>query len=241
VAPIPEPPTPPPADPGQGEWGSQPIYSRADDVAFAKVAAAAAIAADAAGWTHASAHLKHYLGNKGKLLTINADAVLRDVSAANVRANSMAETEIRRIATESTTAAHYDNPVQFQSGWSGFYITRSLSDDWFFAMGGIHLSVTGVVTTRQPAQGAESSVAVEYQVHVHDRYNWDGDKSTEIAGITVSDKQMGALHTAGLAREYDIAGSSAVRRYEGNIPASGPVNLPGAPGGRDGDRSDPTR
>ncbi|WP_433600504.1 hypothetical protein ACQPXH_01165 [Nocardia sp. CA-135953] len=241
MAPIPGPLPAPPADPGQGAWGSQPIYSRADDVAFAKVAAAASVAADAAGWTHASAHLNHYLDNTGKLLTINADAVLRDVSAADTKATSIAETEIRRITTEASAAQNYDNPVQFQSQWSGFYITRALSDDWFFAMGGIHLSATGVVTVRKPAGGAEPSIIAEYKLHVHDRYNWDGDKSTEIAGITVSDKRMGALHTAGLAREYDIAGSSEVRRFDGTVPSNGPVNLPGTPGGRDGDRSDPTR
>ncbi|MDE1671256.1 hypothetical protein [Nocardia gipuzkoensis] len=205
------------------------------------MAAAASVAADAAGWTHASAHLNHYLDNSGKLLTINADAILRDVSAADTKANAIAETEIRRITTEASAAQNYDNPVQFQSQWSGFYITRALSDDWFFAMGGIHLSVTGVVTVHKPAEGAEASITAEYKVHVHDRYNWDGDKGTAIAGVTVSDKSMGALHTAGLAREYDIEGSSAVRRYEGTVPSAGPVNLPGATGGRDGERSDPTR
>ncbi|WP_433523828.1 hypothetical protein ACQPZ2_00750 [Nocardia pseudovaccinii] len=97
------------------------------------------------------------------------------------------------------------------------------------------------MTVHKPAESAEPRIIAEYQLHVHDRYNWDGDKSTEIAGITVSDKRMGALHTAGLAREYDIAGSSGVRRYEGTVPSNGPVNLPGAPGGRDGERSDPTR
>ncbi|MEV6136364.1 hypothetical protein AB0L63_09935 [Nocardia sp. NPDC051990] len=241
MAPIPGPLPPPPDDSGQAAWGSQPIYSRADDVAFAKIAAAASVAADASGWTHASAHLNHYLDNTGKPLTIDADAMLRDVPKANTEANSVAQTEIRRITTDVSAAQNYDNPVQFQSQWSGFYITQALSEDWFFAMGGIQLSVTGVVTVHKPAEGAEPSITVEYKVHVHDRYNWDGDKSTKIAGVEVSDKRMGALHTAGLAREYDIDGSSGTRRYEGTVPSNGRMNLPGPPGGRDGERSDPTR
>ncbi|MFD4407908.1 hypothetical protein ACFWPH_34650 [Nocardia sp. NPDC058499] len=49
----------PRADTGQGAWGSPPIYSRADDVAFAQIAAAASIAADAAGWKNAAACLDH--------------------------------------------------------------------------------------------------------------------------------------------------------------------------------------
>ncbi|MFD4266865.1 hypothetical protein [Rhodococcus sp. NPDC058481] len=241
MSPIPEPLPAPPPDPGQGEWGSQPVYSRGDDLAFATVAAAASAAADAAGWTHASAHLNHYLDNSGELLTINADAVLREVSAADTKANSIAEAELRRIIAEASISQTFDTPVQFQSQWSGFYITRDLSDDWFFAMGGIHLSATGVVTVHEPGEGAEPSITAEYTVHVHDRYNWDGDKSTEIAGVTVSDSRMGALHTAGLAQEYYIEGSSGVRRYEGTAPSTGPVNLPAAADGRDGERSDPTR
>lgn len=236
---IPAPLPAPPADTGQGAWGSQPIYSRADDVAFAQIAAAASIAADAAGWTNAAAHLDHYLGNSGELLTINADAVLRDVSAADAQANSMAETEIRRITAEVTVGKLYGSPVEFRSQWLGFYIGKGLSEDWFFAMGGIHLSVTGVVTVVAPAEGAEPTVSVDYKVHVHDRYNWDGEKSTEIAGVTVSDKRMGALHTAGLAREYDIEGSSGIRSYQGAVP--GAASLPGAAAGRDGERSDPSR
>lgn len=239
MAPIPEPLPAPPADAGQGAWGSQPIYSRADDVAFARIAAAASIAADAAGWTNAAAHLDHYLGNSGDLLTINADAVLRDVPAADDQANSMAEAEIRRITTEVSAGQLYGRPVQFRSQWLGFYIDKGLSEDWFFAMGGVHLAVTGVVTVIAPGEGAEPTVGVEYQVHVHDRYNWDGEKSTEIAGVTVSDKRMGALHTAGLAREYDIEGSSGVRSYQGAVPTA--ATLPGAAAGRDGERSDPSR
>lgn len=148
-----------------------------------------------------------------------------------------------RVTSEASAGKNYDNPVQFQSQWlpGGFYITRTLSDDWFFAMGGIQLSATGVVTVHKPADGAEPRITVEYKAYVHDRYNWDGDKSTEIAGVTVSDKRMGALHTAGLAREYDVDGSSGIRRYEGTVPSTGPINLPGAHDSRDGDRSDPTR
>ncbi|OQS15708.1 hypothetical protein B0T36_06885 [Nocardia donostiensis] len=133
---IPEPHPAPPADAGQGAWGSQPIYSRADDVAFARIAAAASIAADAAGWTNASAHLDHYLGNSGKLLTINADAVLRDVPAADSEANGLAATELRRITAEAAAGQLYGSPVQFQSHWLGFYIDKNSSEDWFFAMGG---------------------------------------------------------------------------------------------------------
>jgi hypothetical protein len=239
--PIPGAPKSPEPDEGAGKWNSQPWYSKLDDVGFAEVAAAAAAAADIYGYTHASAHLSHYLDNSGDTLTVNVDSVLHDVPKANTAANLIAETEIRRVAAAQVAAEDYDNPTTFQSKWGDFYITEELSGDWFFAMGGIRLAASGAVITREPAEGAEPTVVVEYKVHLYDRYNWDEGKSVEIAGVTIHDKDMGELHTAGLAREYDIEGTSDVRRYEGKIPANGAVDLPGSDDSRDGERTDPTR
>ena len=61
--------------------------------------------------------MNYYLDNTGKPLTIDADAMLRDVPKADTEANSMAQTEIRRIMTGASAAQNYDNPVQFQSQW----------------------------------------------------------------------------------------------------------------------------
>ncbi|MFC8529822.1 hypothetical protein [Nocardia sp. NPDC057227] len=239
--PIPAGPEPPKADPGAGEWNSQPWYSTFDDIGFAEVAAAVAAAADIKGYTHASAHLWHYLDNSGDTLTVNVDSVLHDVPAANTVANSIAEKEIRKVASAQVKAEAYDTPTQFQSRWRGFYIDEKLSADWFFAMNGISLAVSGAVITREPAQGAVPTVDVEYKVHLYDRYNWDTGKETKIAGVLFYDKDLGELHTAGLAREYDIEGTSDVRRYQGPIPANGAVDLPGSDDSRDGERTDPTR
>ncbi|MGC0363624.1 hypothetical protein ABH922_001608 [Rhodococcus sp. 27YEA15] len=242
MASIPDPLPYPPDDQGQGSWGSQPLYSRGDDVAFAKVAAAAAIAADAKGWTHAARHLDHYLENTGAGLDPKVDELLRDVPEIDRIANKSAEAEIRQIASEVSTNKNYENPMPFQSEWvRDVYIVEPMNPDWYFAMGGIQICTTGVVTVHERADGSEPRVTVEYKVWVHDRYNWDGSKSTEIAGITVTDKCMGALHTAGLAREYDLDGVSDVRRYEGTVPATQNIKLPGAQDNRDGNRSDPTR
>ena len=48
-----------------------------------------------------------------------------------------------------------------------------------------------------------------------DRYNWDGDKSTQIFGMTVTDAQLQELHRAGLAQEYYLAGQSSIKRGSG--------------------------
>jgi hypothetical protein len=137
--------------------------------------------------------------------------------------------------------------VQFQSDWNGPYIGPEDSKDWFYAMGGIQQSVTGVVTVHPPTEpGGEPTVTVDYQTHVFDRYNWDGNKTTTFDvpgtdGVTISDERMGALHTAGLAKEYNISGSGSVHHYEGALPSNAPLDLPSAPDNRDGTRSDPGR
>ncbi|MGH3928067.1 MAG: hypothetical protein ACRDTT_35260, partial [Pseudonocardiaceae bacterium] len=55
---IPGPPPDPPTDPGAGEHGSDPWYSRGDDLVMKELAGTAATFADGIGWTHAAAHLR---------------------------------------------------------------------------------------------------------------------------------------------------------------------------------------
>lgn len=238
---IPEPPPRPRTDPGAGKWSSQPWYSRFDDYAYAEVAGAVVMAADALGYTNAAAHLNHYLNNSGNPYTINVDKLMHDIPSVNAAANALAEKEIRKVVAATVASSSYGNTVAFQSKWGSGSISQSESADWYFAMAAYRVSVTGTVTTREPAEGAAPSVVAEYKVHFFDRYNWDTGKHVEIAGITISDKNMGELHTAGRAREFDLQGTSDVRRYEGTIPASGSVKLPGSSGSRDGERTDPNR
>lgn len=90
---------------------------------------------------------------------------------------------------------------------------------------------------------------IEYRVHTFDRYNWDKGKQVSIGPITVKDEELAKLHRAGLAREYEVGGSSD--------PSSVETDLPGQPGapppevelppdaegreGREGGRGDPGR
>ncbi|WP_102145414.1 hypothetical protein [Mycobacterium hubeiense] len=244
---IPGPKPAPPPDSGQAPHGSQPWYSRGDDVLFEKLAENAADAAEAQGWTHAARNLRHYLGNSGDDLTVNPDEIMRDVPQIQQTTDDLVNSEVQRIAAEAATTGNYGNPVQFQTDWTGPYIGPEDSKDWFYAMGGIQQSVSGVVTVHPPAvPGGEPTVTVDYQTHVFDRYNWDGNKTTTFDvpgtdGVTISDKRMGALHTAGLAQEYNISGSGSVFHYEGALPSNAPLDLPSAPDNRDGTRTDPGR
>ncbi|WP_267003430.1 hypothetical protein [Streptomyces sp. NBC_00354] len=50
---------------------------------------------------------------------------------------------------------------------------------------------------------------------------------------------MARLHTVGLAREFDMWGTSSVQTYDFGAPGAGVA--PPADAGRDGTRSDPSR
>lgn len=237
---IPGPKPPPPPDTGQAPHGSQPWYSRGDDIAVKAVVENAAAAADIAGLTHASRHLRHYLGNSGEDLTVDPDEILRDAPNVQQITNDLVYSELRSIASSVAQTGDYGRPIPFQSEWTGMYLGGVDDRDWFLAMGGIQQSVTGVATIHPPdTPGAVPTVTVDYQTHVFDRYNWDDDKSTVILGRRISDATMGGLHTAGLAQEYDISGSSSTQHFQGLLPASGrDPALPGAPDTRGGTHTD---
>ncbi|MFE7798710.1 hypothetical protein [Nocardia sp. NPDC057440] len=236
---IPGMPTPPPTDPGQGAHGSQPIYSRADDVAFAHVALSAQLAADAIGLTHAADHLRHYLSNSGDDLKIDPDQIMNDDPKLKQHVDSFVTKTVQKIASD---AANYNKSVSFQSDWYDYSFPEYGERDWFLAIGSVEASTSGVVTTTPPdTDGAQPRVTIDYQVHLFDRYNWDGTKETEIAGIKFTDARLGALHTAGLAKEFNMYGSSTTKHYEGVLPAYGSIDLPSGPDSRGGTRTDPTR
>jgi hypothetical protein len=240
---IPGPPPDPKTDPGAGEHGSEPWYSRGDDIATKELARKAAQAADAAGWTHAAKHLNHYLDNSGKNLTVSPDEMMRDAGQFRSEVDKTVEAEMRRIAAEAETNGTYGKPVQFGTDWNGHYITKAENADWFYAMGGVQYSVTGEATVHPPDQpGGQPRVEMQYQTHVFDRYNWDGGKSTNIGPITITDEQMAAMHRAGVAQEYNITGSTETKTYNGPLPPPGqPPDLPAPPDNRDGGRTDPGR
>lgn len=89
-----------------------------------------------------------------------------------------------------------------------------LSD--LYVTGGYQYATDGTVTVYPPtADNPEWTYSYDYRVHTADRYNWDGSKSTQIFGMTITDKQLQELHRAGLAQEYDMSGESSVRHGTG--------------------------
>ncbi|MFJ6674734.1 hypothetical protein ACIQMJ_26855 [Actinosynnema sp. NPDC091369] len=225
---IPGMPPPPPVDPGQGTHGSQPLYSRLDDLAFLDTAVKMKVAAAAAGLPNASRHLSHYLGNTGDDLTLEPDRIADAEPGLKAHVDLIVTAVAQRIAGDVAANNGYGQPVPFQSEWYGYECTTM---DWFLAIGAVHVSVSGVVAVHVPnPEGAVPRITLDYRSHLYDRYNWDGDKATTIAEMTFTDREMGGLHTAGLAREFTMYGSSEVKHHEGALPVSAPPGLPTGPG-----------
>lgn len=231
-------PTPPTPDAGAGAHGSQPIYSRADDLAFFTVALRAQVVADVAGLTHAASGMRHYLGNSGDDFTISPDEAMNDVPRLKSYADYVVTEAVRPVANNT---ANHNQTVAFTSIWDDFSVSQTESEDWYLAMASVEICATGIVTTTPAEGGGQPRIAMDYQIHLFDRYNWDGGKGVEILRIDLSDNRLGALHTAGLAKEFNQLGTSAVKHFEGLLPMSGNLDLPATDVGRSGSRTDPGR
>ncbi|MEU7769403.1 hypothetical protein AB0B25_30555 [Nocardia sp. NPDC049190] len=237
---IPGMPPLPPRDSGQGPHGSQPWYSRGDDIALEAVVQAAAVAADAQGLPHASKHLRHYLGNSGADVNLDPDQIMHDDPGLKQIADELVSAEVQRICTEAAATGNYGIPIPFQSPWQDYSFDPEQQRDWFLALGSVENSASGVVTVHSPeTSGGQPDITVDYRTHIFDRYNWDRGKVTEIAGFDVFDSAIGALHTAGLAQEFDLLGASAAKHYEGTLPADGQLTLPNGPDSYTGARTVP--
>jgi hypothetical protein len=234
---LPGAPAPPAADEGHGVHGSQ--EPSAGDRTFEAFMRTVAMTAEAMGMNNAARHINHYLGNSGSPITVDVEDIFHDVPSFKEHVDAdlaWRDEQLRKQALDKFNAGGGQPvTVPFGTGWNGYYLTKEESQDWYFAMGGISYSVTGTVTAVPDADG-RPKLTMHYQVHVHDRYNWDAGKAAEVGPITIEDTQMGRLHTVGLAWEYDVDGTSDA--YSRDLGHSEPG--PGVEGGRD-ERTDSGR
>lgn len=204
----------PAGDAGAGEYASE--TAMPDDYATHQAAWLASNLLDLK-WPHASENLRRFLANKDGALEQDVDAMLGDldVLSTTVEARRM---QLGQLAVTQAQAAGATGPVTFpvSTGWQGYYATPDQSEDWYYATGGFQYSQQGQVTVYPPSTpGGAWTYATTTVVSTYDRYNWDGGKQTEILGRTVTDEQLAELHRAGLAREYDLYGTSAPSTTEG--------------------------
>ena len=213
----PDPPAWQPPDDGAGEYDSQ----RAWPWDHAKKVAVELAANVMAGkWPDASRNLSHYLANTGEPLEQDVDTILSDVPPFQAKVDEV-RTSLGEDAVLRAQEAGATGPVTFpvNTAWSGFYITPEMSQNWFYALGGVSYNQTGQVTVHPPTSpGGPWRYEVSTRVNLYDQYNWDGGKSTDIGPITVTDEELARLHRQGLAREYRNQGRSDTTTMTGTVP-----------------------
>lgn len=212
----PDPPAWQPADEGAGEYDSQ----RAWPWDHAKKVAIDTAANLMAGkWPDASRNLSHYLANTGEPLEQDVNQILSDVPEFQAKVDEV-RTALGEdaVARAQETGATGPQTFPISTAWSGFYITSEMSQNWFYALGGVSYNLTGQVTVYPPTSpGGEWRYEVSTRVNLYDQYNWDGGKSTQIGPITVTDEELARLHRQGLAREYRNQGRSDTTTTEGTV------------------------
>ncbi|MFF4955460.1 hypothetical protein [Streptomyces chattanoogensis] len=209
---------PPPApDEGSGKYGSvEP--TQADQKLKNMMGLYASLSPAEFGGTMAARNMLHYLTNTGEPLDLDVDDMLDDMP--DMQADADRNIAANADAWKAQALAEYQRtgkPVKMvqQTGWQGFNTTSD--QDWYHAVGACHYNTVAQVEVL-PGPNGEPETKIRYQVHVADRYNWDGsaNKSTNVPGLgVVTDKDMGRLHQAGLAKEFDMSGISSVREWKG--------------------------
>ena len=201
---------------------------------------------EAAGRTNAARHMRHYLNNTGETLKVNVDHMLRDLHDFK----KLFDTEIalaQEKANARITAGNQTEPIQFSisSPWDldkNHYADQKNKGDWYWAMGGFYYRYTALIETTPPqTPNGETNVKMTTQIHVFDRYNWDNPKDVNIGGVKIEDNTLAELHKVGLAKEYNINGSSSSVTTTWNYLKSSPTNTFPETGDRDGGRTDPSR
>lgn len=236
-----------PQEDGSGGWGADSdergLTDRANHYMWTRVS----LAAESLGLPNAARHMRHYLGNTGQSLDVDPDLMLRDVPELQEAYDRQTEA-LRAQANQRVLGMTVSSPATFSLSTarrSDVYCRKDVSQDWFYAIGGFTYWVTAEVTVTPPeTEGGPITASMSTQLHIFDRYNWDQGKSVTIAGMTITDEQLGRLHRVGLAREYDINGTSSPRTitWEVSEHASTPAALPTtAASERAGGRSDPSR
>ncbi len=164
-------------------------------------------------WPDAAKNLSHYLDNTGTPADINVDRMLDDLPRFKADSD-MTIDSTKAQAIQAAKDSDMTGPVTypFTTDWKSHYAKKSDDPNWFFATGGFQYATAGTVTVYPPDEtSSEWRSEVDYKVHVADRYNWDGSKSTQIGPITVGDKQLQEFHKAGIAKEFDLVGESEVK------------------------------
>jgi len=209
---TPVPPKPPKPDEGSGPHGTE-ENTIIDNISETKWYTVANLA-ESIGYADAARHMRHYLDGSGKDLKVKPESMLRDMPQFKQQAKSDLNSFIQDIQmfmkdkyNGHETSENFTSKFA-GSNWKNFYATKRKSSNWYYAMGGFSYSYTAKATAN-PSNDGTAQLDIRYQMHVYDRYNWDKGKKVHLGDIfQVNDSTLGRLHQVGLAKEYDIKGST---------------------------------
>lgn len=201
--------------PGEGSGQHGQRNPTMHDYAVHELAATAAEAC-APAWPDASANLRHYLENTGTPQGGDVDGMLHDIPSLHDGSQADAEVMTGK-AVEDAQASGATGPVTYPFNTPWTPEGPDDSENWFYATGNYQYATDGIVTVYPPTDdNSEWTYTYDYRVHMADRYNWDGNKSTNILGMNITDAELQELHRADIAQEYDLTGESSVRSGRGS-------------------------
>lgn len=159
----------------------------------------------------AARHMRHFLGNSGQDLTVDVERMLEELPKFRIAFSDYFEhvftpdiqKEVEyRLATQSPPFS-----FQYTSLWQFYYAHTSESPNWYHAVGGFSYALGAEVIVQE--MGGVVTITINTQTHVFDRYNWGPNKKTDIPVLgEIKDTTLGALHQAGIAREFEIWGQT---------------------------------
>ena len=194
--PIPKP------DKGAGVWNSAPLTLRSAAIKIAISTSPGFYGATLIGiGPNATKHLVHYFSGSGRDYKIDLEGMFQDNEY--VRTNVL-DFELACMADyidacpPGTWNITTKKVIQNDYTYNG----KDHSKDWYFAIGGF-----GVWTKARARIPKRGKVHADIELKFFDRYNWDGGKKVQIAGIEITDEFMGDFHREGLAREFNCVGA----------------------------------
>lgn len=147
----------------------------------------------------ATAALRHYLSNSGENYQIDLESLMKDSGIAPA------------VQDEINEAQYFVEKNLTSKGVIDFHSTGARgaiadSRNWYYATGGVLLYGGGRAT-----HDGKGNYSMDFNLMSFDRYNWDGNKQTLILGEPITDDQLGAMHRAGIAKEYNMYGAVPLR------------------------------
>ena len=169
----------------------------------------------------AARSMRHYLGGTGQPVSIDPAQMLAEIPDV---AREVQRQAAQFVAHITSTLSLGDAPRGFQADfggrpWQGGYARRDDNADWYFAIGGFSYSFTALAELKTDRHAAPVA-HITLQLHVYDRYDWDSGHGVRLAELYVPNEWIGRLNAAGLAREYEVFGSSEPITLD--IPLVGP-------------------